>query len=156
MSKTTERAVVNQLFAHCESCALLPTNQSAYRKFHSTETALLRVQGDEYGHTWAWTGTRLALINLPDLRAAFHTIDYGILLDILGHDFGIIGNVKERIKSFLCKRHQHVLVEQRSPSLPTWLRCPARKLPRTSSFPSLCVRSVPSGQQASSNSTCLC
>lgn len=48
---TTEKAAVNQLFAHCESCSLLPTNQSAYCKFHSTETALLRVQGDEHGQT---------------------------------------------------------------------------------------------------------
>ena len=46
--KTTEKAAVNQLFAHCESCALLPTNQSAHCKFHSTETALFRVQGDEH------------------------------------------------------------------------------------------------------------
>ena len=30
VSKTTEKAAVNQLFAHCESFALLPTNQSAY------------------------------------------------------------------------------------------------------------------------------
>jgi len=48
-SKTTEKAAVNQLFEHCESCALLPTNQSACCKFHSIETALLRVQGDELG-----------------------------------------------------------------------------------------------------------
>ena len=33
VSKTTEKAAVNQLFAHCESKALLPTNQSAYLKF---------------------------------------------------------------------------------------------------------------------------
>ena len=46
--KTTKKAAVNQLFAHCESCALLPTNQSAHCKFHSTETALFRVQGDEH------------------------------------------------------------------------------------------------------------
>ena len=36
LSKTPDKAAVNQLFAHCESCALLPTNQSAYCKFHST------------------------------------------------------------------------------------------------------------------------
>ena len=51
LSKTTDKAAVNQLFAHCEPCALLPTNQSACCKFHSTETALLRVQGDEHEQT---------------------------------------------------------------------------------------------------------
>ena len=51
------------------------------------------------------------LIHL-DLSTAFDTIDHTILLDILENDFGIIGNAKEWIKSFLCKRQQHVLVEE--------------------------------------------
>ena len=46
----------------------------------------------------------VALIILQDLSAAFDTIEHRILLDILDHDFGVIGNIKEKIKAFLCKR----------------------------------------------------
>ena len=125
--KTTERKQLlimmmitdNQLFTHCESFALLPTNQSAYRKFHSTETALLRVQSDIL---MSMDRQEVTLLILLDLSAAFDTIDHTILLDILDNDFGIIGNAKEWIKSFLCKRQQHVLVEDEI-SKPKQLDC---------------------------------
>ena len=109
MSKTTQKAAVNQLFAHCESCALLPTNQSAYRKFHLTETALFRVQSDIL---MSMERHEVTLLILLDLSAAFETIDHRVLQDILDNDFGIIGNAKDWIKSFFCKRQQHVLVEE--------------------------------------------
>ncbi len=46
VSKIAERAVVGQLLDHSEKNAPLPTNQSAYRRFHSTETAPVKVQND--------------------------------------------------------------------------------------------------------------
>ena len=61
----------------------------------------------------------VALIILQDLSAAFDTIEHRTLLDIFDHDFGVIGNIKEKIKAFLCKRQQLFLVEKRSPSVPT-------------------------------------
>ena len=45
-AKATEKAVVNLLFEHCGDNAPFPTNQSSYRHFHSTETALLKVHND--------------------------------------------------------------------------------------------------------------
>ena len=52
-------------------------DMSAYRKFHSTETALLRVHNDisvslDKGHVTALT--------LLDLSAAFDTIDHNTLI----------------------------------------------------------------------------
>src|SRR6218665_917791 len=43
LSKLLERVVSVQLTDYLSSAGLLPVHQSAYRKFHSTETALLKV-----------------------------------------------------------------------------------------------------------------
>ena len=46
ISKVLERVVFNRLSNHIQSFSMFPPFQSAYRKFHSTETALLRIQND--------------------------------------------------------------------------------------------------------------
>ena len=46
MSKVVERAVSTQLNGYLTDNNLLPRHQSAYRKRHSTETAMLRIQSD--------------------------------------------------------------------------------------------------------------
>lgn len=51
--------------------------QSAYKQFHSTETALLCVQNDLLLCTDRSTGVILVLL---DLSVAFDTIDHDILL----------------------------------------------------------------------------
>ena len=46
VSKVLERAVNERMSQHLQSNGLLPENQSAYRRSHSTETALLKVTSD--------------------------------------------------------------------------------------------------------------
>ena len=67
---------------------LLPELQSAYRKHRSTETATIKVMSDVYEAADAGSVTLLGLL---DLSAAFDTVNHRILLDRLGHDYGIGG-----------------------------------------------------------------
>ena len=46
VSKITERAVFDQVYSHMTDNKLSPVLQPAYRKGHSTDTALLRVVND--------------------------------------------------------------------------------------------------------------
>ena len=60
--------------------------QSAYRKFHSCEAALLHVQNDIFVSLDASRSTALLLL---DLLAAFDTIDHSILINRLKNWFGV-------------------------------------------------------------------
>ena len=46
LSKTVERVVAIRFVEHSELHKLMPRHQSAYRSFHSTETAVLAVHND--------------------------------------------------------------------------------------------------------------
>jgi len=67
---------------------LLPKFQSGVRKYHSTETALLKVQNDIL---MSMDNKKVTLLVLLDLSAAFGTIEHSILLNILQQDFGVAG-----------------------------------------------------------------
>ena len=82
--------------------------QSAYRKFHSTETALLRVQNDILCSLDQNKATVLVML---DLSAAFDTIDHNTLLGRLKNHFGITGKPLEWMKSYLCDRYQTVCID---------------------------------------------
>ena len=68
--------------------ALYPLLQSAYRKSHSTETALIKVQNDILMNMDRHQVTLLVLL---DFSATFDTIDHQVLLDRLRLSFGIHG-----------------------------------------------------------------
>ena len=84
---------------------LLSQKQSAYRCYHSTETAILKVLSAAYA---AADGGRVTLLGLLDQSAAFDSVDHRILCDRLKHNFGITGNTLNWICSYLSDRSQFV------------------------------------------------
>ena len=78
LSKFTERVIADRLLSHLSSLNLMSNFQSAYRKFHSFKTALLRVQNDIFISLDAGRSTALLLL---DFSAAFDTIDHHIFLN---------------------------------------------------------------------------
>ena len=74
--------MAKQINEHIAHKGISNINQYAYRAFHSTETALLKVQNDIA--TSMDKGTAVALV-LLDLPAAFDTIDHSILFYCLQH-----------------------------------------------------------------------
>src|SRR6218665_3928818 len=83
LSKLLERVVSIQLTEYLSSAGLLPVHQSAYRKCHSTETALLKVVTEAI-----YAGDH-ALLGLLDLSAAFDTVDHDVLAERLSKTYGI-------------------------------------------------------------------
>ena len=108
LSKILEKVVLKQLLGHISQNGLDEVYQSAYKKHHSTETALLRVFNDLLNGID--TGN-ICVINLLDLSAAFDTIDHDILLSRLEMSFGISGTALSWFKSYLSGRKQKVKVQ---------------------------------------------
>ena len=113
ISKLIERVVAEQLNDHLRLNGLLEKFQSAYKKFHSTETALLRVQNDLLIALDSDGGVVLMLL---DLSAAFDTIDHSILLRRL-YTLGIRGPALQWFKSYLSNRKQAVYLNKTKSSL---------------------------------------
>ena len=64
-----------RLVEHMRQNTIMEKFQSAYKAYHSTETALLRVYNDVMFNIDRGNGTSLVLL---DLSAAFETIDHQI------------------------------------------------------------------------------
>ena len=107
ISKVVEKAALQQLLVHCEKNAPLPKFQSGFRKYHSAETALLKVQNDIL---ISMDNKEVRLLVLFDLSAAFDTTEHSILLNILQQDFGVVGTALNWFDSFLSGRKQRILV----------------------------------------------
>ena len=98
------KVVLSRINAHLETNNLTQPYQSAYRKFHSTETALLKVHSDLANAL----EKKMAILILLDLSASFDTIDHSILLQRLADRFNVNGTALSRIKSYLTNRSQKV------------------------------------------------
>ncbi len=77
LSKILEKIVAKRLNAHIEERLLSNHVQSDYKRFHSTETALLKIHNDIICNMDNGKVTALTLLYLS---AAFDTIDHATLL----------------------------------------------------------------------------
>ena len=108
VSKLTEKMVFDQIHTHMMTHSLYPEFQSAYRKNHSTETALVRVTNDIL---MKMNTQEVTLLVMLDLSAAFDTVNHKILLTRLNKELGICGSALEWFKSYLAKRGQRVYID---------------------------------------------
>ena len=106
LCKILEKVVSSRLNSHINSSSHTSNDyQSAYRKFHSAETALLKIHNDILSSRDDGKVTALTLL---DLSAAFDTIDHTILLRRLDDWFGVSGKAPEWFKSYLTCRSQRI------------------------------------------------
>ena len=99
LSKVLEKTALDQLMMHCKS--LMPDYQSAYRKFYSCETVLVKIRNDIL---WAMEHQKILSPVCIDLLAAFYTVDHEILLQVLQNQYEFTGTVLQWYKSYIRPR----------------------------------------------------
>ena len=107
-SKVLEKTCVNQLIKHLNSFESIPANQSAYRSYHSVETAICEIY-DEL--VIAKSSGNCTLVILLDLTAAFDTVDLDLLLGDLQR-FGVGELVLQWFESYLIGRSFKVCIDE--------------------------------------------
>ena len=105
ISKILEKVVADRLTSHVQDTGAMNPFQSAYKKFHSTETALLKISNDILT---AMDRGKVTALTLLDLSAAFDTIDHQILLKRLEGWFGVSGAALNWFASYLNNRSQRI------------------------------------------------
>ena len=81
--------------------------QSAYKRNHSTETALLKVKADILQAT---DNQRVVCLVLLDLSAVFDTVNHQLLLNRLKYRFEFGGVILDWIRSYLSERKQRIAI----------------------------------------------
>ena len=109
LSKLIEKTVFVQLSNYLGENDLHEPLQSAYKIFHSTETALLTVTNDIM--LSLDKGENVFLV-LSDLSAAFDTVNHTLLLARIQKSFGIRGTVLRWFNSYLSQRTQFVNINE--------------------------------------------
>ena len=101
LAKVLEKSALQQMNIHIEKHKLHSTHQSGYRKYHSCETAMLKIVNDIMN---MMQNKDCVVLILLDLSAAFDTIDHDLIIKKLTNYFGINGNVVKWIQSYLKNR----------------------------------------------------
>ena len=107
LSKIMEKVVDCRLDKHLNQNTLLSNHQSAYRKNHSTETTLVKVQNDILVALDQGYATLLILL---DISAAFDVVDHERLLERHSQYFGIRDKALDWMSSYLEARSYCVVV----------------------------------------------
>ena len=107
LGKTIERVVSRRINEHIYANNLSDVFQSAYKQYHGTETALIRVNNDILS---ALDNGKASALVLLDLSAAFDTVDHNILMSRLRYHLGLQDEALDWFKSYLSKRPQHVCI----------------------------------------------
>ena len=106
LSKLMENVILDQLSNHLEAVGALPDNQSAYKRFYSTETALCSVVSDMRSLI---DNGKCGILILLDLSAAFDTVVHSLLLRDCCN-IGITGSALAYLKSYLESRTYRVQI----------------------------------------------
>jgi len=88
--------------------------QSAYRQYHSTETAVTKVYNDLL---LAADQGDVSALCLLDLTAAFDTVDHDLLMLRLERQFGLCGVVLQWFSSYLSDRTFQVVIRSGTSSV---------------------------------------
>ena len=107
IGKLMERCVIDQLMDHIHVNNLMEPLQSAYKSYHSIETALLKVKADILK---VMDNQEVTCLVQLDLSATFDTVDHKILRNQLESHFGIKGMALQWIVSYLTNRSQRVVI----------------------------------------------
>ena len=107
ISKLVERVVAKQLNMHIDEHALHDPFQSAYRRGHSTETALPRVKN---GIAETLDKKCTTILVMLDLSAAFDSVVHELLMTRLEQSFGITDKALAWLRSYISERNQKVVV----------------------------------------------
>lgn len=107
VSKLVEKVVDSQITTHMTFNNLHDPLQSSYKKYHSTETAMVRLHSDILT---ALDENKAVLVICIDLSAAFDTVDHQCLLNRMEKRLGITGTCLKWFKSYLSNRKQKVVI----------------------------------------------
>ena len=111
LSKALEKIVLKQMTEYLTRHALLDNLQSGCKSGHSTTTALLKVTDDIRK---AMDGTKLTLLTLLDLSAAFNSVDIDLLTSKLKSFFNFSNSAVQWYNSYLVNRHQQLVTKKES------------------------------------------
>ena len=111
IGKILERLALARLFPYVSMSPSFCPLQSAHRKFHSTETALLKLANDIMETI---DSGKITILTALDMSAAFDTLDHATLLHRLEYTFGLSGSVISWICSYLTNRTSFVKIDSSS------------------------------------------
>ena len=98
---------MDRLNEHCDYNRLIPDYQSAYRKFYSYETSVLKLVNDIL---WGMECQEISSMIACDLSTTFDTVDHSLLLDVLSNKFGVGGTALNWFVSYVPPRSLQVMI----------------------------------------------